>query len=184
MNNTVTIREAKIEDAKTLLEIYQPYVEHTEISFEYEVPSVEEFQTRIANTLKNYPYYVAENAQGEIVGYAYASAFKTRKAYSWSAETSIYVKDNQHGTGVGKMLYEALEQTLIAQNVCTVCACIAYPHPQSERFHEKMGYQLVAHFHNAGYKHDKWVDMIWMEKPLRKYEVPPKDFIPYEELNK
>lgn len=184
MNTTTTIREARPGDAKELLEIYKPYVENTVISFEYEVPSVEEFRSRIENTLKNYPYYVAENVQGEIIGYVYASAFKTRKAYSWSAETSIYVKENQRGSGVGKVLYEALEQTLKKQNVCTLCACIAYPNPPSEKFHERFGYQTVAHFHNSGYKHEKWVDMIWMEKVLQAYEVPPKEFIPYCELNK
>ena len=92
----LTIREASVKDAAELLEIYRPYVEHTNVSFEYETPSGEEFAGRIAHTLERYPYLVAQNDEGEILGYAYASAFKSREAYDWSVELSIYVKDNVH----------------------------------------------------------------------------------------
>ena len=86
------IRTAKLEDAEQLVEIYAPYVTDTAITFEYEVPTVDEFRNRITNTLKKYPYLVAEDEQGRIIGYAYASPFKGRAAYDWAIETSIYVK--------------------------------------------------------------------------------------------
>ncbi len=79
------IRLASVEDAAELLEIYRPYIEKTAITFEVEVPSVEEFAGRIRHTLEKYPYLVAEE-QGRIVGYAYASPFKTRAAYDWSVD--------------------------------------------------------------------------------------------------
>ena len=95
------IRTACAEDAPGLLEIYAPYVENTMITFEYQVPSPGEFKERICRTLENYPYLVAE-ADGRLLGYAYASAFKDRAAYAWSAETSIYVRQNYRRNGVGR----------------------------------------------------------------------------------
>lgn len=176
-----SIRIATLEDASTLLAIYAPYVENTAITFEYEVPTVEEFQSRIENTLSRYPYLVAEK-DGEILGYAYASAFKARAAYSWSVETSIYVKHNTQRMGVGAALYQALEIYLARQNICNLCACIAYPNPASVAFHERFGYIQVAHFHKSGYKNGQWIDMIWMEKELCPHNTPPLPFIPFPEL--
>lgn len=179
----ITIRTATPEDAPALLSIYALYVEQTVITFEYEVPTPEDFKNRIENTLTRYPYLVAEK-DGAICGYAYASAFKSRAAYNWSVETSIYVKKDIHHSGVGAALYRALEQYLTRQNVCNLCACIAYPNPPSVAFHEKFGYKTVAHFHKSGYKSGQWVDMIWMEKTLCPHSTPPKDFIPFPELEK
>lgn len=174
-------RLAAPEDASGLLQIYAPYVRNTTVTFEYEVPSLEDFAARIAKTLEKYPYYVAEE-DGQLLGYAYASAFKGRPAYSWSAETSIYVASDCRGRGVGSALYTALEETLRRQHICNLCACIAYPNPDSESFHRAFGYETVAHFHRSGYKAGGWVDMIWMEKVLCPHEIPPKPFIPFPQL--
>ncbi len=175
------IRIALPTDAPELLNIYAPYVENTPITFEYTVPSVEEFEQRIRNTLQRYPYLVADT-NGIPVGYAYASAFKTRAAYSWSVETSIYVKQNCRGQKIGQALYKALEEILCRQNICNLCACISYPNPDSIAFHEALGYKTVAHFHKSGYKQDCWYDMVWMEKELCPHEIPPKEFIPFPAL--
>ena len=121
--NKLQIRVATKEDAEALLAIYAPYVEKTAITFEYEVPSIEEFRCRIQETLKKYPYLVAEK-NGKIVGYAYAGAFHARPAYDWAVETSIYVSRDLRSSGVGSLLYEKLEEYLTAQHVCNVCACI------------------------------------------------------------
>ena len=177
----ITIREAKPEDSKELLAIYKPYVEKTAITFEYVVPTEEEFRSRIENTLKRYPYLVAIDAAGKIAGYAYASAFKGRKAYEWAVETSIYVKEERHGEGLGRLLYKELESILGQQGICNMCACISYPNQESELFHEKLGYKTVAHFHKCGYKMGKWYDMIWMEKFIGEHKDMPEDFIPYQE---
>lgn len=179
----MTIREVSVADAGELLEIYRGYVEHTLITFEYEVPALEEFEERIRNTLKRYPYLAAVDEKGEITGYAYASAFKGRKAYEWSVETSVYIKEGRHGEGIGKQLYSRLEEVLIQQKVCNMCACITHPNPESEAFHEKLGYTTAAHFHHSGYKLGKWADVVWMEKSIRRHDKMPEAFIPYPELS-
>ena len=106
------IRLARPEDGERLVKLYTPYVRETAVTFEYEAPAAEEFSGRIRETLKRYPYFVAE-WDGEPVGYAYASPFHTRAAYQWAAETSVYVKQGLHGKGVGKALYKSLELSLI-----------------------------------------------------------------------
>lgn len=113
------IRTARAEDASEIREIYAPYVEKTAVTFEYEVPSVEEFRSRIEHTLQKYPYIVAEE-NGEILGYAYTGAFVGRAAYDWSAETTIYLKQNKQKMGLGKKLYEVLELISKAQNICNL----------------------------------------------------------------
>lgn len=178
----MNIRPATTADAAVLLEIYTPYVEHTAITFEYSVPTLEEFTERVHHTLQKYPYLVAEE-NGKLLGYAYASAFKGRAAYDWSVETSIYVKEDTHHLGIGKALYTALEEILRKQHVCNVCACISYPNPESIAFHEYFGYRTVAHFHASGYKQEAWHDMIWMEKELCPHTIPPLPFIPYSQLS-
>lgn len=178
----MNIRAATLQDAPRLLEIYAPYVEHTAITFEYSVPTLTEFTARMENILEKYPYLVAEE-NGVILGYTYASAFKTRAAYAWSVETSIYVKNGVLRQGIGHALYKELEQILQQQHICNLCACIAYPNPESVAFHEKFGYRTVAHFHASGYKNGSWYDMIWMEKELHAHTTPPPPFIPFPELN-
>jgi len=166
------IRNASPADAEALLEIYRPYVECTAVSFEYDVPSVDEFAGRIAHTLERYPYLIAE-ADGKIAGYAYAGVFKGRAAYDHCVETSIYVSSAAQGRGVGRALYEHLEKRLYQQGVRNLCACIAWTETpdeylthQSPLFHARMGYTRCALFHRCGRKFGREYDMIWMEKLL------------------
>ncbi|NLK78658.1 MAG: GNAT family N-acetyltransferase [Clostridiales bacterium] len=175
--DTITIRTAVPEDAAALLTIYAPYVTDTAITFEYEVPSVEEFTERITQTLEKYPYLVAEY-QNAPVGYAYASSFHPRAAYAWCAETSIYIQQNFHGRGVGKLLYAELEKQLVQQHVLNLNACIAYPNPGSIAFHKALGFTTIGHFHNCGFKLNRWYDMIWMEKMIGEHNIPPEPFVP------
>ena len=190
MKNNIIIRVASTEDAQTLLEIYRPYVEHTAITFEYDVPDIEEFMNRIKNTKKTYPYLVAEY-QGEILGYAYAGAFKERAAYDWAVETSIYVRQNQKRMGVGSLLYEKLEEILKRQGILNVNACIAYPQEEdpyltkdSVAFHTRMGYRMVGEFHRCAYKFDRWYNMVWMEKSLCDRPEHPEPMIWFSKLRK
>lgn len=179
----ITIRNVKAEDAKVLLEIYKPYVLNTAISFEYDVPSLEEFTERIRKITEQYPYLVAE-ADEEIIGYAYASRFKERSAYDWCVETSIYLTKEQKGKGIGRKLYQKLEEELKKRNILNANACITYADIEDEYhtndsmyFHEKMGYKLVGRFHKCGYKFGKWYDMIWMEKLLGDHPENPESVI-------
>lgn len=130
-NEDIFIRVATIDDAKELLEIYVPYVKKTAITFEYEVPSLEEFKTRMKNTLKKYPYIVAEK-NGEILGYAYTGAFVGRAAYDWAVEMTIYLKESKRKMGLGRKLYNALEDISKAQNILNLNACIGYPETEDE----------------------------------------------------
>lgn len=169
------IRNATVGDAETLLEIYSYYVKNTAISFEYDVPTVSEFSSRIESTLKKYPYLVLEE-NGEIMGYAYANPFKTREAYKYSVETTIYLKNGMQKKGYGKALLTALEQKLRESGFTNANACIActdnedeYLNNNSAQFHGYMGYRLVGVFHKCAYKFDRWYDMLWMEKHIGEH---------------
>lgn len=182
------IRIAKKEDAKELLAIYAPYVEKTAITFEYDVPTVEEFANRIEHTLKKYPYLVAKQ-DGEIVGYAYAGTFYNRAAYDWAVETTVYVREDQKKNGIGKSLYETLENILAMQNVLNLNACVAYPETEDEHltknsaeFHAYMGYRLVGEFYKCGYKFGRWYNMIWMEKHIGEHVDNPPAVKNFEEI--
>ncbi len=171
----IHLRKARIEDAGQMLAIYAPYVEKTAITFEYAVPSLDEFRSRIVHIQQTYPWIVAET-HGSIVGYAYASVFKPRAAYQWAVETSIYVDTQQKRHGIGRCLHEVLEQSLRDQGILNMNACISYIDPEDEyltldsvRFHERLGYTKVAHFHQCGKKFDRWYDMIWMEKIIGEH---------------
>lgn len=180
--NSLIIRMATPDDAERLRDIYAPYVLDTAITFEYKVPSQEEFTLRISHILERYPYLVA--AQGDtLVGYAYASAFHERAAYDWDAQTSIYVAQDARGGGVGKRLYHTLENILFKQNILNLYACISYPNPASIAFHERLGYRKIGHFPRSGYKLGAWWDMIWMEKSIGAHTLNPKPVIPISKIN-
>ena len=186
----ITTRIATTADAKALLAIYTPYVEQTAITFEYDVPTLEEFTSRIQNTLRKFPYIIAEE-NNRILGYAYASPFKERAAYGWSVETSIYVKQDERQKGIGRILYDRLEEILKKQGILNVNACIGYPQIEDEyltkdsvRFHEKLGYSMVGTFHKCGYKFGRWYDMVWMEKFIGEHDTEgsPPEVIPFTQL--
>ena len=181
MQSDITIRIARESDTDELLAIYAPYVKETAITFEYTVPTLEEFRERMTKTLMKYPYLVAVQ-ETEILGYAYASEFKNRAAYDWAVETTIYVKQDSRKSGVGKKLYQALEEVLKQQHICNLYACIAYPNPGSIGFHEHLGYQTIGHFSKCGYKFETWYDMIWMEKMISEHDQHPEPFKPITEL--
>lgn len=131
------IRVAKKEDGKDIQRIYAPYVEKTNITFEYEIPTVSEMENRIVLTLENYPYLVAL-VDHKIVGYAYASRYRSRNAYEWDSELSIYLDEDYHGRGIAKVLYSQLLILLKMMNVQNVYACITHPNEKSERFHHRL----------------------------------------------
>lgn len=166
----INITSASPDDAERLLSIYAPYVTNTAITFEYDVPSKEEFARRIENTLRRYPYLVLKR-DGDILGYAYAGVLKDRAAYDRSCELSIYLREDAHRQGCGRMLYDALESRLADMGILNLYACIAYPHEEDEyltyasvRFHERLGFSIVGRFHDCGCKFGNWYDMVWMEK--------------------
>ena len=143
-----------------------PIYARQRITFEYEVPSIQEFEKRICKTLEKYPYLVAEE-NGQVLGYAYASTYYARTAYDWTTELSIYVaKSAWTRDWIG--LYTALEEELQARGYLRFLACIAVPNEASISMHEKRGYVQVAHFPKIGYKFNKWHDIVWMQKTIRR----------------
>ena len=169
----MNIRLATPSDAATLLAIYAPYVENTAITFEYEVPTIEDFTNRIAKTLGKYPYLVAEE-DGVVLGYAYASTYYARAAYDWAVELSVYVSQDARGKRVGTRLYDALEERLEQMGYIHFLACISLPNEASLALHRKRGYQQVAHFPKIGYKFECWHDIVWLQKSLDKEAGPIK----------
>lgn len=182
------IRLARPDDAAALLEIYAPYVRDTAITFEYALPSLEEFQRRILSVEERYPYLVAER-NGHITGYAYASRFKERAAYGWDVETSIYLRMDERHHGLGWLLYEKLEAVPRLQGVVNLHACITSAPDGDSRvpgdspaFHESHGYAFAGRFRSCGYKFGRWYDVIWMEKAIGEHASPMKPVRPLPEI--
>ena len=179
--DNVSLRLARAEDAPELLKIYSPYVTQTVVTFEYTVPTEEEFAHRIIHTLGEYPYLVAE-ASGCVAGYAYAARFRERAAYDWAAECSVYVREEFQRHGIGRLLYEELERLLRLQNVTTMNACIAYPNKCSIKFHSSLDFERVGRITKCAYKMGQWIDIIWMQKQLTEDNGSPRPFIPLPQL--
>ena len=174
--SAIVIRNAHLKDAERILEIYAYYVKNTAITFEYDVPTLSEFQNRMRNTMKHYPYLVIEK-NGIIQGYAYASTFVGRAAYNWSCELTVYLDYTMQKCGLGRKLYEALEGSLKEMGILNLYACIGYPEKEDEylntnsaNFHAHLGFSEVGKFHKCGYKFGRWYDMIWMEKIIGQHK--------------
>lgn len=178
----ITLRKAKIEDGVALASIYKYYVENTAITFEYIAPNGDEFSERIAHKTEKYPFIIAEE-NGKPIGYAYASEYRERAAYSWDVETSVYVDTQHQGHGIGKRLYSALEELLKLQNVVNMYACITYPNQHSVAMHEAFGFEYIGRFHSAGYKFGKWRDVSWFGKQIT-HPAEPLPVVPYPALDK
>ena len=172
------IRFAKPSDAAQILDIYAPIVRHTAITFEYDIPEVEEFEERIRKTSEFYPYLVWEEHR-EILGYTYATRFRSRKAYDWVCESAIYVSENARGKGIGQKLYSKLFDCLRAQGLTSVIAVVR-PHAQTVDFHEALGFQKVGVIPYGGYKHNEWHDAgFWqlvLFDPVPAKPAPVKPF--------
>ena len=188
-NTEIEIRIARPEDARAISEIYAPYVRDTAVTFDYEAPDVQEFESRIKNTLKSYPYLVAvEN--GRVVGYTYAAQFRHKAAYQHDVEVSIYLDKDRRREGIGRQLYIELERRLLRQNVFLLYGCVTATERTSDEhltrdsiyFHEKMGYTLVGMHNLCGYKFGKWYDTHWMEKVIADRPEKAEPFIPFSEL--
>lgn len=185
---SAAVRPARLEDAERLLEIYSYYVTDTAISFEYDVPSLDEFKARMQKTMEKYPYLVVERG-GVVLGYAYAGAFVGRRAYDWAAELTIYLDRGAKKQGLGRLLYSALEAALRDMGILNLYACIGVPAKgesedeyisfNSADFHARLGFEKVGEFYKCGFKFNRWYSMIWMEKIIggHKPDAPPP--IPY-----
>lgn len=161
------IRLANESDAQKMLSIYAPLVRETPISFEVEAPSEAEFRQRIIGNLEGMPWLVCE-IEGELSGYAYASSHRTRAAYQWCVESSVYIGAGHRKKGVGKALYTSLFKLLQLQGFYNVYAGITLPNPASVALHEAVGFELVGVYPLCGYKLDRWHDVGWWQLSLQQ----------------
>jgi phosphinothricin acetyltransferase len=159
------IRVAEPRDAVAVAEIYAPYVMETAISFESEPPSANEMSARMKRTLERYPWLVHEE-DGRVLGYAYASELRTRAAYRWSVEASVYVRESAQGKSIGRGLYLELFRLLVSQGFVTVFGGITLPNDKSVRFHEALGFTHVGSFPKVGFKFGVWHDVGFWQRPL------------------
>jgi phosphinothricin acetyltransferase len=158
----MNIRRVELKDAAQIAEIYNYYIKNTHHTFETDPLDGEEMERRIAEVTENYPFLVAEE-DGEILGYAYATQFKLRQAYEYAAEVSIYVKNEAKQRKIGTQLYVQLFDLLKETEVHTIIAGIALPNDTSVVFHERLGFEKVAHFIEVGYKLGRWIDVGYWE---------------------
>jgi phosphinothricin acetyltransferase len=167
------IRLASAQDAEQIQAIYAPNVRHTAISFEIEPPAVHEMQQRMNKTLEHWPWVVCEQ-RGQIQGYAYASSHRTRAAYQWSVDVSVYVHTAARRAGVGRAVYSSLFHLLMLQGFYNAYAGITLPNPASVGLHESLGFQPVGVYRMVGYKLGAWHDVGWWQLALRERSTPPE----------
>ena len=164
------IRLAKETDIPAILDIYGPYILNTAVSFEYTVPTLEEFTQRFRETTKQFPWLVWEES-GKVLGYAYGSLPFGRAAYRWVCASSIYLAPQAQGKGIGRKLYSVLEAILAQQGYRKTYAIITSDNPGSLCFHERTGFRFLAKFSDCGIKFSKLYSVVWMEKDLNTGEI-------------
>ena len=161
------IRSALPDDAAAFVAIVSPIIANTTISFELDPPSVEAMRDRITETLRRYPWLASLDEQGRVSGYAYAGPHRPAPAYGWSVNTSIYLREDGRGRGVGKALYRSLLGRLSALGYWRAFAGIALPNAASVALHESVGFQPVGIYRQVGFKHGRWLDVGWWQRDLR-----------------
>ena len=190
------VRIATPDDAGAVRDIYAPFCESTAVTFEETPPTEAEMAERIESTLEEYPWLVCErdNAErssassrtqsgdGEVVGYAYASKLRKRRAYQWTVELSVYAADDARGAGVGRALYESLFEILRRQGVRDAYAVTTVPNPESVAFHERMGFERLVDFPAMGYSNDEWRDVAWWRRSLLEKPAEPDPILPFADL--
>lgn len=162
------IRNAKIEDAESIQRIYRYYVENTAISFEYDAPSALEMERRIQHYQENYPFLVLEE-NGRIMGYAYGSRYRDRRAYDFTAEISVYIDKEEIGKGYGKSLALELLEQLREISIYTVIAILTSGNERSLGMFLSLGFKLAGKLENVGYKQGKWQSIAELILPLKDY---------------
>ena len=179
---TDCIRHATPADAPQCLHIYSYYAENTAFSFEDSAPDLHQMMLRIRDITQHYPWLVYEKNHS-IQGYAYASKFRPRPAYRWTVEVTVYLDHDAKGSGIAKHLYNRLFMILAKQGFFNAVAVITEPNPESEKFHQKMGFEKIGTFNSIGYKLDQWHDIGWWQKRLQPMKANPKNPLDIIDMN-
>ena len=184
MDSCITIRLASEADVSSIQAIYAPFVEESNVSFEYAVPSLSELSERLWLTLAYAPWLVYE-WNGQVVGYAYAGHHRSRIAYQWSVELSVYIDADFRRRGIARALYSSLIALLQLQGFYNAYIGIALPNPTSVAFHEAFGFTPVGVYHGVGYKRGVWGDVGWWEmsiQPKAENPQPPRSLKEIQQL--
>ena len=168
------IRFATSKDASAIAAIYAPYVDGSAVSFEMQSPDAAEMVRRIDKLWPSHPWIVAEQ-DGQVLGYAYGSPYRERKAYQWAVEVTVYLHADAQGKGLGRVLYVRLIELLSAQGFTKAYGVIALPNPASIGLHEALGFQPFAVFKDIGFKNGAWHDVGWWERDLASTITPQPD---------
>jgi L-amino acid N-acyltransferase YncA len=171
-SSAFNIRDALPADAAACARIYAPYVTDTNVSFEAEPPTAEQFTARIADAQAAHEWLIAER-DGIVIGYAYGHRFAERAAYGWTCETSIYLATDARGQGVGRTLYEALLSRLVARGYRRAFAAITVPNDASIGLHRAFGFEDAGCCRRVGWKNGAWHDVAWMQRDLQPTEIDP-----------
>ena len=161
-----TTRSAQEKDLAVIADIYSHAVETSTATFDLEAPDLGYWRARLDGQHPGDHLLVAVDEDDRAVGNAYSWSYRPRPAYELTRETSIYLAESTRGSGVGRMLYSALLETMAVSGVHTAVALVALPNPASERLHEAVGFERVGLLREVGRKFDQWIDVAWYQRML------------------
>jgi L-amino acid N-acyltransferase YncA len=169
------LRAATPDDAAAIAAIYAPYVTASAVSFETEAPDAAAMRARIDSSGDLHPWLVGEEADGTVLGYAYASPFRPRPAYRFAVETSVYLRREACGRGLGERLYAPLLDMLEARGFTQAIAAITLPNDASVRLHERLGFAAAGTYRQVGWKLGAWHDVGLWQRGLAPAATPPAE---------
>ena len=181
----IALRPARPDDAASIAAIYAPYVLTGTVSFETDAPDARTMRNRMTASDGLYPWIVATNGEEDgdaVLAYVYATKFRERSAYRYVVETSIYVAGPVQGQGMGRLLYEALIDTLRAQGFTQAIGAIALPNDHSIALHEATGFRRAGVYREVGYKQGRWIDVGVWQCELNESAIPPIEPRPFSEV--
>jgi len=178
----ILIREATVSDIPGILSLYSVYIMETTHTFEYVVPSLTSFEDRFISITGQFPWLICE-VDGELAGYAYASAAFKRAAYQWDADLTVYMDEKFHRQGIATALYSCLIDLLKLQGYYNLYAVITAGNTSSIQFHRNFGFTDIGIFHKSGYKMGVWLDVLWMEKSIHRHNLEPAPAISCRDLD-
>ncbi len=169
----VHIRDSRDADAPVFAGFYAESVRTGTASWEYEPPAIEEFGRRRAAVIaQGFPYLAAE-LEGRVVGYAYASTYRARIGYRYTVEDSVYVDPSMTGHGIGTALLTALIAACEARGFRQMIAVIGdSANAASINLHRRCGFETIGVFRNIGFKFDRWLDSVQMQRSLGGAQPP------------
>ena len=181
----VALRVACVNDAAAVNETYGYYIEHSLANFGEQNKTVEERSQEIEELLRMYPFFIAEDENGQFLGFACAEPYRSKSGYRYTAELTIYLHpDTPKGCGVGTALYEKLLRCLTAQGFRIAVGVIHDQNQGSLALHRHFGFEQVGTLRNYCYKHRQWVGAVILEKALNPFDEKPEELIPFAEYCK